>query len=335
MNNTIIGFDIAKTNFHAVIINERGKELKRKALKRKNVLEYFANLEQSLVALEACSGSSYWGRELVKLGHSVKIIPAEKVKPYLSKQKNDFNDAAAIAEAASRDSVKWITPGREEQQDIQNILRVRERHVKNRTALSNQIRGLLAEYGIVFNKGSHNLLKELPLLLECNKNTERDFWRLIFQDLYNELSELSSKVRKYDKLIVTISNKHPECKRLQTLPGVGPITAVAIIAAVNNINDFRNGRQFSAWLGIVPKQNSSGGKTKLLGITKRGDKYIRKLLVHGGRTMVQYADKEKTPWLYHLKKRRGYNKASVAQANKTARRIYAILKYGEEYNPHK
>ena len=187
------------------------------------------------------------------------------------------------------------------------------------------------EYGIVCRKGNSALLKLLPEIMESN-HAERELWKLLFGELHFELLELLKKIKQYDQLMIEIAKENEDTVRLQKLPGVGPITSLAIVASVNNINDFENGRQFSAWLGLVPKQNSSGGKTKLLGITKRGDKYTRKLLVHGGRLLVQHVTKDKSEWLYHLKTRRGYNKAAVAQANKTARRIYAVLKHKDQYD---
>lgn len=331
-SNTIIGLDIAKNTFHLVEIDEKGRELRKKLLYRREVLEFFINLEKTTVAMEACGGSNYWGRKLIEMGHFVKIIPAEKVKPYLlSKQKNDYNDARAIAEAASRKNVKYITPGTVKQQDIQMLLRVRSRIVDNKVAVSNQIRGLLMEYGIVCNKGFFHLLDYLKNL-QNDPNAERSLWKMMLQDLYNELLETIEKIQEYDKLISKIANKNEDGKRLMKLDGIGPVTALALLATINNIHDFKNGRQLSAYFGIVPKQHSTGGKTKLLGITKRGDAYVRKLLIHGARACLQYVSEDKDPWLYQLKKRAGYNKAAVAQANKTTRQIFAVLKKKDKYN---
>lgn len=322
---TVIGMDIAKNVFHVCGMNSSGKIVIRKRLYRNQVLGFFVNLNKCVVALESCGGSSYWAREIKALGHDARLIPAQHVKAFVKGQKNDNNDAEAIAEAALRPTMRFVTPNTVDQQDIQSIHRFRERLVKQRNALCNQARGLLMEYGLIIPQGRTHVVKALFTFIATSENAERDLWNKLFTDLKHELQELDMKILEYERLITKISRAHPVCKKLEDIHGVGPLTSTAIIAAVGNPTDFKNGRQFAAWLGLVPKQHSSGGKTKLLGITKKGDKYLRKLLVHGARTECMFAKKRNNTWLMQLKERRGYNKAAVAYANKNARHIWRVL----------
>lgn len=331
-HSTVIGLDIAKSVFHSCEMNSSGCVLERKRLYRDEVLEFFANHPPCLVAIESCGGSSYWARELVKLGHGVRLISAQFVKPFVKSQKNDMVDAEAICEAALRPQMRFVSPNTVAQQDLQNIHRVRERVVKQRTMLANQIRGLLLEYGITIPQGVNPLRQKLSRILTENQNSERHLWREIFVDLREELEMLTVKVNRYDTMLRRISKAHPVCARLLKLRGIGSLTATAIVAAVGNPTDFKNGRQFSAWLGLVPKQHSTGGKPKLLGISKRGDKYLRKLLIHGARVETRFAKKRGNTWLIELQKRAGYNKAAVAVANRNARNIWAILTLEDKYH---
>jgi len=322
---TLFGLDIAKRVFHVCGMNRVGKVLLRKRLSRREVLLFFSQAKRCVVALESCGGSSYWAREIGALGHEVRLIPAQYVKPYVKSQKNDMIDAEAIAEAAFRPTMRYVSPNTLSQQDIQNVHRVRERVIRQKVALSNQIRGLLLEYGIIIPPGAAHVVRSLTELLDQSKHSERGLWREVFEELRNEFAALQEKVKRYDCILKRISEKSEVCQALETLRGVGPVTSTAIVAAVSDPSNFKNGRQFSAWLGLVPKQHSTGGKQKLLGITKRGDKYIRKLLVHGGRSEVQFAKKRDNSWLLRLRERRGFNRAAVAQANKNARKIWATL----------
>ena len=331
-HSTVIGLDIAKSVFHSCEMNASGRVLERKRLYRYEVLEFFANHPPCLVAIESCGGSSYWARELVKLGHKVRLISAQFVKPYVKSQKNDMVDAEAICEAALRPQMRFVSPNTVTQQDLQNIHRVRERVVKQRTMLANQIRGLLLEYGITIPQGVNVLRQKLSQIIAENQNSERHLWKEIFIDLRDELEMLTVKVNRYDTMLRRISKTHPVCMRLLKLRGIGSLTATAIVAAVGNPADFKNGRQFSAWLGLVPKQHSTGGNPKLLGITKRGDKYLRKLLIHGARVETKFAKKRGNTWLIELQKRAGYNKAAVALANKNARNVWAILTLEDKYH---
>ena len=322
---TLFGLDIAKKVFHVCGMNRAGRVLLRKKLYRSEVLAFFAQSSRCTVAIESCGGSSYWAREIKGLGHTVQLIPAQYVKPYVKSQKNDVVDAEAIAEASMRPTMRFVSPNTLEQQDIQNVHRVRERVVRQKVALSNQIRGLLLEYGIIIPRGRAHLVRSLTELITESEHSKRLLWRETFEALRDEFRELEEKVKHYDRILRRISQENEACQALEELRGVGPVTSTAIVAAVGNPADFKSGRQFAAWLGLVPKQYTTGGKPKLLGITKRGDKYIRKLLVHGGRSEVQLAKKRENTWLLALKERRGFNRASVAQANKNARRIWATL----------
>lgn len=327
MNNTVIGIDIAKNVFQICVMEGSRGVVLNKQVRRGHVLEMISNLPKGVVALESCGGSSYWGREIKKLGLEVRLIPAQHVKPFVKNQKNDFHDAVAICEAALRPEMRFVTPNSVEQQDLQNLHRIRERLVRSRTGICNQIRGILLEYGITIPQGRRHVRAKLVEILSSDKvaDNERVIWKRTFRRLYEELKSVDEKVEFQDKELSFLSTQISMCKKLEALPGVGPVTSTAIVAAVSNPNDFKNGRQFAAWLGLVPRQESSGGKTVLRGITKRGDKYLRKLLVHGARSELRYAEKRKNLWALKLKDKKGVNKTAVAMANKTARRIWAVL----------
>lgn len=300
---SVYGLDIAKNVFHVCRMNRAGRVIERKRLMRDEVLEFFAQSSKGLVGLESCGGSSYWAREISALGFEVRLIPAQYVKPYVKSQKNDSIDAEAIAEAVLRPTMRFVSPNSVQQQDIQNVHRVRERVVRDKVALANQIRGLLLEYGVTIPQGAHRVGVQLSELLDDPSHSTRALWKELFTDLRDELLQLEERIQRLDQIIKQISRAHPVCKELEKLSGVGPTTSTAILAAVGNPKDFKNGRQFSAWLGLVPKQHSTGGKQKLLGITKRGDKYIRYLLVHGARIEVRFARKRHNTWLLKLQER--------------------------------
>lgn len=326
----IIGIDLAKNIFHVCVMSSSGRVLKRARLSRKNLSDFVFKQGNSIIAMEACGGSNYWARYFHKSGYDVRIMSAKFVKPFVKSNKNDVVDAEAICEAALRPRMRFVSPRSEEQQDIQNLHRIRERLVKNRTALSNEIRGLLLEYGITVPKGIGHVRKRIISLIEENGETKSSLWKETFLELYHEFSELDQRVEHYKKRLEAIAQSEERCKKLLKIPGVGVLTATAIIAAVGNPRDFNNARQFSAWLGLVPKQNSTGGKDNLGKISKRGNKYIRKLLVQGAHTCAVAAERKNkqdvtSQWLFKLARRRGVNKAVVALANKTARRIWIVL----------
>lgn len=334
MKITTIGLDIAKSVFHLCGVNRMGRLLKKKQLKRKQVLPYLARLEPCLVVMEACGGANYWAREIKALGHEVKLIAPQYVKPYVKGNKNDYNDAEGIAEAAQRANMRFVPIKSVEQQDIQNLHRQRERIKKARTALVNQVRGLLAEYGIVINKGVAAVRKGLPDILEDAENGLTMRSRELFADLYEELRLLDERFKQSEKQIEASNRGNEVCQRLDEILGVGPITASAAYAAAGDGKDFVNGRHFSAWIGLVPGQHSTGGKTTLLGISKRGNAYLRTLFIHGARAVLQHSANKTdrfSLWAQALLERRGHNKACVAVANKMARMAWVIMAKGETY----
>lgn len=336
MKITTIGLDIAKSIFHLYAVNKMGRYVKRKQLKRHQLLQYLARLEPCLIAMEACGGANYWARELKALGHKVKLIAPQYVKPFVKGNKNDYNDAEAIAEAAQRPTMRFVPIKSVEQQDIQNFHRQRERIKKARTALVNQIRGLLAEYGIVINKGISAVRKRLPDILENAENGLTMRSRALFSDLLEELYLLDTRLKQCEKQIAVSNAENEVCQRLDEILGIGPITASATYAAAGNGKNFVNGRHFSAWIGLVPGQHSTGGKPTLLGISKRGNAYLRTLFVHGARAVLRYCATKTdrfSLWAQALLERRGHNKACVAVANKMARMAWVIMARGETYRP--
>ena len=336
MKITTIGLDIAKSIFHLYAVNKMGRYVKKKQLKRHQLLQYFARLEPCLIAMEACGGANYWAREIKRLGHEVKLIAPQYVKPYVKGNKNDYNDAEAIAEAAQRPTMRFVPIKSVEQQDIQNLHRQRERIKKARVALVNQVRGLLAEYGIVINKGISAVRKRLPDILEEAENGLTMRSRELFSDLLEELRLLDVRLKQSEKQIETSNQGNEICQRLDEILGIGPIIASASYAAAGDGKDFVNGRHYSAWIGLVPGQHSTGGKPTLLGISKRGNTYLRTLYIHGARAVLRHSANKTdrfSLWAQALLERRGHNKACVAVANKMARMAWVIMARGETYRP--
>jgi len=329
-----LGVDLAKNIFQIHGVDNVGKKVINKAIKRNKLPEFINQLPPCLIGMEACGGSNYWGQKFTDMGHKVKLISPQFVKPYVKSNKNDAVDAEAICEAVTRPNMRFVAIKNKVQQDIQSIHKVRARLVKERTAQSNQLRGLLHEYGIVIPQGIRYVMNEVPSILEDENNGLTSCGRELFSDLYAELRNVDFKVSEYDKKITTLCASNPICKLLCKLPGVGPLTATAISALVGSAELFKNGRELSAYLGLVPKQYSSGGKSKLLGISKRGDRYVRCLLIHGARAVLFQTKNlpiSKANWLKELKTRRGFNRAVVALANKNARTIWAIMTKGEDF----
>ncbi|WP_177418221.1 IS110 family transposase [endosymbiont of Lamellibrachia barhami] len=325
---TTIGLDLAKNVFHAICCDSRGKVQSKKMLRRGQMLNYFAKIPSALVGMEACASAHYWARELNKLGHEVKLIPPQYVKAFLRGNKNDYNDAQAIAEAVTRPEMRFVQIKTVEQQDIQAIHRMRERCQKMRTGLSNQLRGLLAEYGIVMPQGIPTLRKRLPVLLEDGENGLSQDFRCLLAQGYQQLLVADKDMAFYDRELKRQSQQSEACQRLQTIPGFGPIVSSAFHGAVGAGEAFKRGRDVSASLGLVPRQHSSGGKERLLGISKRGDRYLRSLLVHGARAILYRAsakDDRLSCWAEKIRQKRGFNKAVVALANKLARIGWAVL----------
>jgi transposase len=334
MNITIIGLDIAKNIFQLHGVDANGKAVLRKQLKRNQVLAFFAHMVPCLIGLEACSGAHYWARELVKLGHDARLISPQFVKPYVKGNKNDANDAEAICEAVGRPNRRFVPTKSIEQQDLQMLHRVRSGLVKERTALANRIRGVLAEYGITVPLRIAKLHPQLPDILEDAENNLTAAARQIFADLQGQLIELDKQVDAYGDKIQAVHRASEVSQRLAEVPGIGPITATALLAALGDGQAFASARQVAAWLGLVPRRDSSGGKPKLLSISKRGDVYRRTLLIHGGRAVVKAAtrkDSAESRWINGLVKRRHVNIAAVAVANKNARIVWALLTKSAHY----
>lgn len=330
MEITVLGIDLAKKVFQLHGINVLGKESLRKKVSRNELLRFVANLKPCVVAMEACGSSYYWGREFRKLGHEIKLIPAQFVKPFVKTNKNDANDAEAIVEAALRPNIRCIPIKEFEHQDMQCLHRSRERLVKQKVALINQIRGFFQEYGVLTPDSRHKIISGLALLIEKSEAKLSPMIREVLLDLREELKGVMERIEAMEKKIERLFKQNEVCQLLETIPGVGLLTATAVFAAVPDPGQFKNGRHFSASIGLVPRQHSTGGRSNLLGISKRGDRYLRKLIVHGARTRVSMPCL-RSPWLAEVEKRRGRNKAVVAQANKTARIIWAVMSKRKSY----
>ena len=333
---TVIGIDLAKARFQIFGADARGKGLFNRSIQRAKVLEFLVTRPRCQVAMEACAGSHFWARKIRELGHEVKIIPARFVTPFRRGNKNDAADAEAIAEASGRPNIHFVEIKEAAQLDLQALHRVRERLVGNRTALCNQIRSLLGENGIYLPQGVHSVTAVLPMIHDRREGQELSpMARETFADLHSELLTVEEKIAIAQRRIEAAARSDETCVRLQTVPGVGPISATAIRAAVGNPRAFKNGRQFAAWLGLVPRHQGTGGKTKLLGISKRGNSYIRKLLVQGAHSSLLRAphrDDRRSAWSLALLERRGRSKAVVALANRNARTIYRLLADGTTYD---
>jgi len=289
MKITTIGLDIAKRFFHVVCCNEQGRLIKKRMLKRTQVLAYFQNQPKCLVALEACATSHYWAREIIKCGHKVKLIPPQHVKAFLIGNKNDYNDALAIVVAAKQPHIKSVGIKTIEQQDNQAQHKARELAVRQRTALCNQIRGLIAEYGIILSKGVNNVRKNIPLMLDDETTQLSNAFKVVLAQLREQLKSLDNCIDTFGKTITESAKSNPLCQRLLTIPGVGPMISSAYFNEIGNGSNYRRGRDVSASLGIVPRQHSSGGKDTLLGISKRGNSYLRCLLIQGAKSVVSRA----------------------------------------------
>ena len=337
MNITTLGIDLAKNVFQLHGADTKGHAVLKKTLPRHKLASFVANLPKCRIVMEACSGANYWSRKFSEYGHDVKLISPQFVKPFVKNNKNDRNDAEAIVEAASRPSMRYVSPKNIEQQDFQSLLRLREGCIEMRIKMSNQLRGLLAEYGMAIPQGMHHFRKELSKLLDREKdNGLTAALKEMLEVQYNLIVTMEQQIAFYDAKLRTIAKTNEVCQRVQEVEGIGPITAVALVAAIGNPNDFKNGRHFAAYLGLVPRQHSSGGKDRLLGISKHGDSYLRQLLIHGGRSVVFSSGKKndaRSRWVNNLKIRAGVNRTCVAVANKNARIVLALLKQNEAYKP--
>ena len=329
-----IGIDIGKTTFHLVALDEHGSIVIRRKFSRKALLVYTAKLASSLMGMEACGGAHCLARLLRDQGHQVRLIPGQFVKRYREANKNDYLDAEAIAEAVTRTKLRFVPIKTEDQLDVQGMHRVRERLVHNRTEVINQIRGFLLERGVTFNRGPLSLRKEMPDLLEDAEQNLTPQLRSLLAHLWQEWQSLNSQIERIGAAIEEVAESDATCQRLRKIPGVGPLVSTATVAAIGNGAAFKRGRDFAAWLGLVPKQHSTGGKAKLLGITKRGNRYLRKLFVHGARAVllrVKYDTGGFGQWVHRLAARAPRNKVIVAIANKLARIAWVVLASGNEY----
>ena len=331
-----IGIDLAKTVFHLVGVNARGEVVVRKKCSRTQLLRFTSNLRECLIGMEACGGSHFLGRALREQGHDARLMPAQYVKPYVKTNKNDYIDAEACAEAVTRPSMRFVPIKTDDQLDLQSLHRVRERWVVRRTAVINQIRGLLLERGITLRKGREHLQASLPHILEDPDNKLSGALRVLLTQLQWEMQYLHRQIEESDKLIMRIAGELEPCTRLLAIPGIGPITATATIAAIGNGAAFKKGRGFAAWLGVVPGEYSTGGKQKLTDTSRRGNKYLRKLFVQGAHSVLLQRTKQSAGlsiWLASLTARKRKQVATVALANKMARIAWAVLFKGEAYRP--
>lgn len=333
MNKSImrLGLDLAKSVFVLYGVDERGRCQLRRQLRRSEVLNFFANLEPCLVGMEAGSGAHYWARELRTLGHDARIMDARLVAPYRSQGrtgKNDSNDAAAICEAVGRPHMRFVPIKAVDQQAVLIVHRVRKSRVEEQNRVANQLRGLLAEFGIVIPRGLKRLKREWPDVRQIDADRVPALAWQELDALYQRLVDLHEVILSYDRKIEAHVRRDARVARLCTVNGIGPITASALVATIGNGRDFKNGRQFGAWLGLVPRQTSSGGRNQLGRITKRGDTYLRTLLVHGARAELMHVHRRpdhKSQWASRLRDDKPWNKAAVALANKHARWAWAIL----------
>ncbi len=333
MNLTTLGIDLAKAVFQVHGADDKGRAVIKKQLKRAQVLPYFANLTPCRIGMEASGSAHYWARKLQALGHNVQLIPPQYVKPFVKRNKNDAADAEAICEAMMRPNMPAVPIKNAEQQAILSVHRARQGFIKARTAQANQIRGLLAEYGLIIPQGISHIPKQVPEIIEDGENDLPGSFRVLIARLVDHLKELDRQVGELETEIQRWHRDNAASQKLAKIPGVGPLTATAMVASIGDARHFKNGRQLAAWLGIVPRQHSTGGKATLLGISKRGDTYLRTLLIHGARAVIRVAERKATAdsWIKNLLVRRNKNVAAVALANKNARTIWALLAHDRDY----
>lgn len=328
METTVIGIDLAKNTFHLHGMAADGSCTLRKKISRDKLASFISQVQPTVIAMEACAGAHYWGRSFESLGHTVRLIAPKFVKPYVKSQKNDANDAAAIAEVASRQHTRFVPIKTGAQQDMLALHRIRSRTVRARTQLVNEARALMHEVGVVFPQGIRQFRKECREYLSSEDCRLGSILTTEITALLEELDQMDARVERLEKVIAAISKSDERVERLQTIPGVGPLTSTAIVAAIGDGRRFPTGRHFAAWLGLVPRQHSTGGKTRLSAISKNGDSYIRWLLIHGARSALSTHDKRQNRtdrWAARLQDKIGTKKTVVALANKIARQVWALL----------
>ena len=329
-----IGIDLGKTLFHLVGVDASGRVVVRKRYSRTQLLTYTANVRVQVIGMEACSGAHFLARALRQQGHDVRLMPAQYVKPYVKTNKSDYIDAEAIAEAVQRPTMRFVPIKTEEQLDLQAVHRVRERWVMRRTAVVNQIRGLLLERGLTLPKGRSHLEEALPEILADAMSKLSDSFRVLLAQLNIELDQLTTRIEEMDVVMQLTAKENEACQRLTTIPGIGPVTATALVAAIGNGTAFRKGRDLAAWVGMVPREHTTGGKQKLLGISKRGNGYLRRLFVQCARSVMQHRNTQHSAlsnWLAQLVARAHQNVVIVALANKLLRMAWAVLSKNQPY----
>lgn len=333
MKITTIGIDLAKNVFQVHGVNAQGKVMLKKQIKRDQMAAFFANLPPCLIGMEACGSAHHWARKLQAFGHTVQLMAPQFVKPYVKTNKNDAADAEAICEAVSRPNMRFVPIKNVDQQAVLALHRVRQGLVKARTAQANQIRGLLSEFGLIVPQGIGHITKRVPMMLDEANDELPGAFRQLLQRMLEYLKDLDRQVGEMEVQIQAWHRANALSRKLEKVPGIGPITASALVASVGDAKNFANGRQLAAWLGLVPRQHSSGGKSNLLGISKRGDTYLRTLLIHGARAVIRHAERKLNAqgWLHHLLVRRNKNVAAVALANKNARIVWALLANDREF----
>ncbi|MFS0757600.1 IS110 family transposase [Noviherbaspirillum sp. 1P10PC] len=333
MKLTTIGIDLARNVFQVHGVDAHGKASLKKQFKRGQMAAFFANLPPCLIGMEACGSAHYWARKLQALGHTVKLMAPQFVKPYVKTNKHDAADAETICEAVLRPNMRFVPIKEVEQQGVLALHRARQGMVKARTAQANQIRGLLSEFGLIFPQGITNVYQRVPALLDEAKEELPGVFRELVQGLLAHLKELDRQVGEMELQIQIWHRANALSCKLEAVPGIGPLTASALTASIGDAKNFANGRQLAAWLGLVPKQHSTGGKTNLQGISKRGDPYLRTLLIHGARAVILRAERNlnEQSWLRRLIGRCNKNVAAVALANKNARIVWALLAKDERF----
>ena len=325
---SVYGIDLGKNLFHVAGNDSSGRMLQRVTLTRQTLFHFFSNATAALIGMEACPGSQWLARKLTAMGHTVKIIPAQFVKPYVKSNKNDLLDAAAIAEAVTRPSMRFVTPKSTEQLEIQTLHRIRDRIVGSKTQLINQIRAFCLEFGIAIRQGVGLFKADFPAALADESNDLTPRMRVLLEGLWTEFRALEIRLAELDKEIEMLAACSEVAHRLMSIPGIGPLSATALIAAVGDGKQFAKARDMAAWLGLVPRQYSTGGKTTLLGMSKRGNSYIRRLLLHGARSCILHLNRQRDrlgSWIAQLAMRMHTNKVAVALANKLARVAWVVL----------
>lgn len=323
----VIGIDLGKNSFHLIGHDSHGAEVLRKKFTKPKMLEFLSNHSEVIVAMEACGGANWLARTLENYGHNVKLIPPQYVKPYVKSHKNDFIDADAIAEAAARPTMRFVSPKSEYHQITTVIRRIRAAYIKQRTSFMNRIGSILLEFGVSFPTGHHHM-KNLFQWLADKQVSIPSLLMLELKELWDHYDYLNTKIKHQEHKLKEALKDNLLTKLLQTIPGVGPITAACCVSSVSNIRDFKNGRNFSAWIGLVPFQYSTGGKSRMLGISKRGNKELRELFIHGARAVIcRYKSMDSCfgKWLPELRSRKPFNVAVVAVANKIARIAWSVM----------